>query len=320
MPLSNQQYDSIMREYKQKQIRADEDLTLRTQEIYEAIPEYRALDEAIADFALKETMRLLSGEAGDINKSNTYIDELSLKKKELLLRSGYPEDYLTIHYECPDCHDTGFIGNEKCHCFIEASKSLLEANSNLRSILKDDNFSNISYKYYEGEDLERFKSTVDRCHKFVDNFDSQYENLLFYGTVGTGKSFLSGCIARELIISNHSVMYYSAGELFKLLTDVMFDRGDRTVLEPLRKDIYNADLLIIDDLGTELTNSATVAELFSLINERNLFERSTIISTNLGFQDLQERYADRIFSRLLEQYSFYKFSGPDIRRIRKIDK
>lgn len=316
MPITNQQYDSLMRIYKQKQFASMEENLNRTKFIHENIEGFKALDDSIADFALEKTRKLLSGDKVSSDEISNRIDELIEQKKALLVKSGYPSDYLEPQYECPDCKDTGFIDGEKCHCFKKLISGILEGQSNLGLILENNNFSKLSTEYYQGEDLVNFQRTVSHCHEFIENFNSNYENLLFYGTVGTGKSFLSGCIAGELLKLNHSVVYYSATQLFKLLSDIMFNKGERSILESIRDNLYASDLLIIDDLGTEIMNSAVATELFSLLNERNIYHKSTIISTNLGFKELQERYADRIFSRLLEQYSFYRLSGPDIRRIK----
>ena len=318
MGLSNEQYDSIIRTYNQRETRARLLADERKQEVMRKLPEYGELDSKIGECALEATRSLLSGNNDALEEANRRIDEFSREKLKVLKEAGYPEDYLEIQYVCPDCKDTGYIGQEKCHCFKQAIISILYSQSNISELLKRDNFSNLSYDYYEGEDLKRFESAVNAAHKFVDTFDQDYENLLFCGTVGTGKSFLSGCIAGELLNSGHSVIYFSAVELFELLSDIMFGKGDRNVLQSRKEDIYNCDLLIIDDLGTELTNSAIATELFSLFNERHLRRKSVVISTNLTVDELKDRYDDRIFSRIAERYRIFRISGPDIRRIRKV--
>ena len=151
----------------------------------------------------------------------------------------------------------------------------------------------------------------------MKNFNSDYHNLFFYGTVGTGKSFLSGCVAKELIESGHSVIYFSATGLFDLLSKNSFDYKNREELRETYADLYQCDLLIIDDLGTELTNQFVTSQLFALLNERHMGKKATIISTNLSLEELRNRYSERIFSRITSHYEICKLSGQDIRMYKK---
>ena len=152
---------------------------------------------------------------------------------------------------------------------------------------------------------------------FINNFNSDYHNLFFYGTVGTGKSFLSGCVAKELIENGHSVIYFSAAGLFDTLSKFKFDYKNADELHKEYEDLFQCDLLIIDDLGTEYTNNLVNSELFSLINDRHLRQKATIISTNLSLEDFRNRYSDRIFSRITSNYEICKITGPDIRMFKK---
>ena len=148
---------------------------------------------------------------------------------------------------------------------------------------------------------------------FIENFKQDYHNLLFYGTVGTGKSFLSGCIANELIQGGYSVIYFSALNFFERLAFYSFDAKEKAALHQFYEDIYGCDLLVIDDLGTETANAFVNSQLFACLNERQLRRKAMIISTNLNLGELQERYSDRIFSRLTSHFTFCKLTGADIR-------
>ena len=148
-------------------------------------------------------------------------------------------------------------------------------------------------------------------------FDEVYRNLYLYGTVGTGKSFLSVCIARELLESGHSVLYFSAAALFDRLSMYSFDPKVREELRSFTSDLYGCDLLIIDDLGTELTSQFISAQLFTCLNERHLSRKSTVISTNLSLKEMQARYSDRVFSRITNDYDLYKLTGNDIRVLKR---
>lgn len=191
--------------------------------------------------------------------------------------------------------------------------------SGIQDMLKHNNFSQLSYEYYEGESLALFRHAVETCHSFIKNFISDYRNLFFYGTVGTGKSFLSGCVAKELMDQGYSVIYFGAAGLFDLLSSVSFNPKNRDERQNTYSDLYRCDLLIIDDLGTELTNQFTASQLFSLLNERHLGKKSTLISTNLSLAELRDRYSDRIFSRITSNFEVCRLAGEDIRmyRLRK---
>lgn len=195
--------------------------------------------------------------------------------------------------------------------------SLLYEQSHMREMLQNDNFRTLSYEYYQGDDLTRFKNAVITCQNFIKNFNSDYHNLFFYGTVGTGKTFLSNCTAKELIESGHSVIYFSAAGLFDLLSRYSFDYKSKEEERECHADLYQCDLLIVDDLGTELTNQFVASRLFSLLNERHMGKKATIISTNLSLEELRDRYSDRIFSRITSHYELCKLTGPDIRMYKK---
>lgn len=317
MALSNAQYEAIMREYENRQTKNRHLLEQRTAQVYANVEGYRELSESTASISVSQGKKLLEGNAFALEELKTSLHRLSSMKRQLLTGAGYPENYLEPVYDCPDCKDTGYIDGAKCHCLKQAVIDLLYAQSGIQDMLEKENFSTLSYGYYQGEDLKRFQNTVNECRKFIETFDSDYHNLFFYGTVGTGKSFLSGCIARELIESGHSVIYFSAAGLFETLSRNMFDYKNKENAQNFHEDLHSCDLLIIDDLGTEYTNNVTVSVFFSLLNQRHLGKRSTVISTNLSLEDLRNRYSDRVFSRITNQYTICKFTGPDIRMLEK---
>ena len=318
MALTNSQYDTIIKGFEAKQNRNRKLLEERTAYVYSHVAGYQELDETVSSVSVAQGRRLLEGDENALVTLKQTIRELSDKKRKLLLKSGLPENYLEPVYDCPDCKDTGYCEGVKCHCFKQAEITLLYQQSGIREMLESENFTTLSYDYYQGEDLTRFKNTVLTCKNFINNFNSDYHNLFFYGTVGTGKSFLSGCIAKELIEKGFSVIYFSAAGLFETLSRNMFDYKNTEELRSLHEDLYGCDLLIIDDLGTECINNATASMFFSLLNERHLNQKATIISTNLFLEDIQNRYSERIFSRIMNQYISLKFTGPDIRRLKRL--
>ena len=317
MALTNSQYDTIIKSFEEKQNRNRRLLEERTAYVYSHIEGYKALDDSIASISVSQGKKLLEGDDSALDELKKTIGELSSMKKQLLLSAGLPADYLDPVYDCPDCRDTGYQGNNKCHCFKQAIITMLYEQSGIQSVLESENFSSLSYDYYEGEDLTRFKNTVVTCKNFINNFNSDYHNLFFYGTVGTGKSFLSGCVAKELIENGHSVIYFSAAGLFDTLSKIKFDYKNQDGLHKEYEDLFQCDLLIVDDLGTEYTNNLINSELFSLINDRHIRQKATIISTNLSLEDFRNRYSDRVFSRITSNYEICKLTGPDIRMYKK---
>lgn len=322
MALSNAQYESIIKEYERTRDINRADLEARKEEIYSAIPEYVQLEDSVSTLSVESARRMLEGDESALLDLRKQLAEISTQKKQLLIEHGFSADYLEPIYQCPDCRDTGYISAEnglkqKCHCFRQQELSILYEQSNIQNMIAKENFSTLSYEYYQGEDLRRFETAVNLCQKFVQNFVQDYHNLFFYGTVGTGKSFLSGCIAKDLLQLGHSVVYFSASGLFDTLARYSFDPKGKEALHGFYEDLYNCDLLIIDDLGTEVTNSFVTTQLFSCLNERHLRKKATIISTNISLEELRDRYSDRIFSRVTSNFTLCKLTGPDIRLLKK---
>lgn len=318
MSLSNSQYESIIRNYDEKQLANRHRLEERTDEVYEAIPAYQEIENTISSISVRQGKKLLDGDADALTELRRILRDLSSQKKLLLQEAGFPPDYLDPIYSCPDCKDTGYVNGQKCHCFKQSMIVMLYEQSNIQEMIKSENFSSLTDEFYKGQDLNYFNSAVAACKKFLKDFSSAYHNLFFYGTVGTGKSFLSGCVAKELIDLGHSVIYFSAAQLFDTLAMNTYDFKIREVLYNLYEDLYNCDLLIIDDLGTETTKANITSQLFTCLNERQLRKKSTIISTNLSLEELRNRYSDRIFSRITSNYELCKLSGPDIRMYKKM--
>lgn len=316
MALTKAQYDSIRKNYEERQHKNHRIFLERKEQVYNSLPEYRQLEEQMGELSISRTRALLDGDSKTASELKDRIRLLSRQKKALLISAGLGEDYLEPLHDCPDCQDTGYINGEKCHCFRQMEISFLYEQSHIEEMIAKENFSTLSYEYYKGDDLKHFKDAVNISKDFVSCFKNHYQNLFFYGTVGTGKSFLSGCIAKEVLQQGNSVIYFSANGLFETLARYAFDVNSKETLYIFYKDLYNCDLVIIDDLGTEVTNSFVTSQLFGFLNERHLRRKPTIISTNLSLEELRDRYSDRIFSRITSNFTICKLSGPDI-RIRK---
>lgn len=325
MALQNSQYDALMRYYQRLQFRNKHELDDRIAKAQAEIPRLAQIDREIASISVKKARILLGDGSGQDFDLNEQIHALSQERADLLKSHGYPEDYLKMRYTCPLCQDTGYVDNQKCICFQRAISEHLYTQSNIREILKTASFDAFSLDYYP-EDMineatgltarQTAETALQRSSDFVQNFDQSFDNLFIYGDTGVGKTFLTYCIAKELLDSMHSVIYYSAFDLFDAFAKNTFSGSDATQGE--NDYILNCDLLIIDDLGTELTNRFVASQFFLCINERILRKKSTVISTNLSLSNFMDTYSERVFSRVSSNYTMIKLIGKDIRIQKKL--
>lgn len=325
MALTNTQYDEIMRSYQQRQLKRHRLIESRKEEVYRKAPQLSKLDGQIASLSVSRARRLLDGDDSALLHLKEQLSQLSQQKTEILLQLGYPADYFTPPYQCPDCQDTGYIANKRCHCLTQASIDLVYTQSNLRSQLQTETFSNFSLDYYpenilepntQISSLDAARNALSKCRAFVEHFDEQFENILLFGDTGTGKTFLSHCIARELLDTGHSVIYFSANQLFDILAQNTFSRSQAHAAD--YRNIFDCDLLIIDDLGTEFPNTFNTSQFFVCLNERMNRQKSTLISSNLNLLDIATLYSERIFSRISYHFILLHLFGPDIRNLKKL--
>lgn len=304
-----------------EKIRTDENRKLikRREEIKNKYPEILELDTTIQKLCLNLSMAALRGitDQNELNNIKEEITDLRAKKYEMLVSHGYNPDYLNLHYNCPKCKDTGFIGIDKCSCFKSKLIKLYYKDSDLEEAVKTNNFKNFNINLYSNHKLndERYtprKNIEDILEyitgEYLPNFKTSNTNLLFYGNSGTGKTFLSWCIAKELLDKGFLVVYKTSDDLLRALKDIKFNND--TDLENL---LINCDLLIIDDLGSEQITDFSSTELFTLINKKILKNKKMLISTNLSLPLISKRYSERISSRIIGEFKLFKFFAEDIR-------
>ncbi len=327
MVYKKQTYAKIQKEYNNLQEENKRKFEQKKEEIYAKIPRIKEIDYALHTKAIELTRKILQKtcSAEDIiEQMHQENIDLSMEKGELLATNNYPVDYLSIKHTCKKCMDTGYVDGAICSCFKQKLIENAYSQSNLTELLKSQCFDNFDFSYYSSsvnpnEGLsphENIQNIFQHCINFVKNFDSMNQNLLFYGETGLGKTFISSSLAKDLLDNGKTVFYQSSNKIFELLEACKFNRDQNDLKSELVSVIYDVDLLIIDDLGTEFTNSFTNSALFDIINTRLLHNLSTIINTNLNIQELTDLYSDRIVSRIIGNYRLLKFFGDDIRELK----
>lgn len=322
MAFNDSQYDELMNTYYQNQRNNQAIQNERKQEIYNAIPRIREIDETIALSsidAVRSRLKENKDTTMDVKKVN---HNLITEKQDLLVKNGYPIDYLAPIYTCPLCKDTGRVENGYCSCFQQSAISLLYKQSELENILETENYDHFDLDYYPTTSdgthpftpYDNMRNILNKTKEFISDFKQNGGNLLFYGETGLGKTFLSNCIAKALLDQGHTVLYQSSIHLFEdVCADVIMKKGQLPKSQETYRYLYDCELLIIDDLGTEFTNSFVSSELYDILNTRMRNGKSTLISTNLNLQELNDRYSDRITTRIFAEYKVFNFYGENIR-------
>ena len=243
------------------------------------------------------------------------------RRKELLRQAGLPEDYLDVKYHCEICKDTGYNKEFYCQCYRKLIRDVAREEMGMNSPLKRCTFENFRLdKYPEVTDpvlginqREHMKDTYEYCKDYAENFTPEAQGLYMYGKTGLGKTHLSLAIANVVIDKGYDVYYGTVQSIMDKLESEHFGRLPRE--DSIKDDILSCDLLIIDDLGTEFSTQYTNAELYNIINSRILASLPTIISTNLGMNEVAERYSQRVASRIMGSSMAIYFCGKDIRQI-----
>ena len=322
MSLNNSQYNAIMRIYNQRQFQDKYEQDQRREEVYQKVPQIRQIEDEISSQAVRCARKLLDGDTNAKEELKQHIEDLREQKEVLLSAFGFPADYMEMHYACPECQDTGYVDGRKCRCFKKEEIRLLYSQSNIEEELLRENFDSFSYEYYDDRVVipeiqmtvaDYMRQVHTWCKEYVENFEKKGGNLIFTGSTGVGKTFLTNCIAKALIDQYQSVIYLSSNDLFDVFSKNKFHYDTEEEMKDMYQYILDCDLLIIDDLGTELNNTFVSSQLFYCINERLLRKKSTIISTNLSMTMLRDTYSDRISSRIISQYSIIPLYGDDIR-------
>ncbi|MCR5743714.1 MAG: ATP-binding protein [Lachnospiraceae bacterium] len=322
MALTNSQYDAIMRDFDRRRNAHILEATLRKREILNTLPRVREIEDEISLSFKDAALKRIHGDKNASADFEVIRKKLEEEKAQILRQNGYDMDYSAPHFDCPLCNDTGYVGSEKCRCLKSAIISYLYELSRIKDRLLVENFDTLNMDYYSKErqvikgrtEYENMELIVNASKDFVKKFHTDHKNLFFTGNVGCGKTFLTNCIAKELIEQGVPVVYLPSSEFFAELNKRRLMDGG---VNSDTSYIDECELLIIDDLGTELTNERMNSDLFTVLNSRINNSLSTIISTNFSLPSIKERYSERVYSRLYGSFEFYQFFGDDIRKKRK---
>jgi len=317
----------ILKQYEQVRRTNKDEQEQRKQNLYSRIPRLRAIEEALVRLSIEITRAILNKSSDPeelLARLKKQQMDLKVEKAELLAANKYPIDYLDEIYQCKTCKDTGFVNHEKCRCFRQKEIYLNYEHSNFGSILSRENFEQFRWEYFPKEadengiyPLKNMQGIYKRCIDFVNNFDKTDSNLFFIGNPGLGKTFLCNSIAKDLLDKGKSVIYNTVPDLIDSMRKYKFDFDNEEANLPYLNDIYNCDLLIIDDLGTELTTQFSNQVIYNILNKRIQNGKKMVISTNLSLQDFQSIYSERIVSRIIGNFESCKFMGIDIRLKKK---
>ena len=313
--MTNQIYEKIRSEFEQKRREAQKAARMRKNEIYAAVPALAEIDRSINLTASEYSIRIINGENVE-NEMEGKLKQLSDKKDRCLSQHGLSrKDFMPV-YSCPLCEDTGILNGEFCKCFKSRIIQENFKSSNIGNNLDYQSFEKFDFRFYPDDKYgsypltpyENMKRNYGICKKFADNFEKAKKSLLLIGGTGLGKTYLSTCIAKQLLTDGKSVIYISAVDFFKRIEKSRFEQNDGEM-----KMFESCDLLIIDDLGTEAPSAYTIAVFSDILDKRWRCERKLIISSNNRLSEFEKIYGQRVFSRLAGSFECLLFYGKDIR-------
>lgn len=314
--------DVVKEEYEKKRLEAEAEADRRRAELEDTIPGIREMNAYLAGLGLRILHAAMEG--GDIQpamqKLRAENEQIRSRRAELMVKNGFPEDYDEPHYECEKCRDTGYVKGVMCDCMRRRITEEGMKTSGLSGLLKKQSLANFSLDYYRAnaEDYQLMQKNLERIRQYLREFGqeevSMPRHLLLMGGTGLGKTHLSTAIAKEVMARGYDVFYNSAIGMLSDFETIRFGsgiiRGDQSNVTRYTQ----CDLLVLDDLGTEMVNQFSNSCLYFVLNTRLNLDLPTIVNTNLSGNDLRNKYSDRITSRFLGEFQILPFRGKDIRQ------
>ena len=317
MALSNGQVQEIQRILSERQLEAHRRYLEKREEIFRKLPELEDLEEKVRAFSLSVAGEMQQGNREGLLRLKEEIGKLHQEKEALLKTAGYRiQDLEEEEHFCPLCQDTGYVDGKKCQCFLKLQGELLYRQSRMGAVLERENFSKFQLERFDNKEKlgqcgnktlrEYIKEIRDYLTNYCEEYPKNNRSILFTGSTGTGKTYFLHSIAKALLDRGVSVLYFTATGLFEYFSKRMREEDTEDYIEEV-------DVILIDDLGTEFSNSFTTSRFFALLNQRILDRKTMLISTNLNFKELRETYSDRVVSRFMSDYEIIPLYGKDQR-------
>lgn len=317
MALSNGQVQEIQRILSERQLEAHRRYLEKREEIFRKLPELEELEEKVRAFSLSVAGEMQQGNREGLLRLKEEIGKLHREKEALLETAGYKiQDLEEEEHFCPLCQDTGYVDGKKCQCFLKLQGELLYRQSRMGAVLERENFSRFQLERFDNKEKlgqcgnktlrEYIKEIRDYLTNYCEEYPKNNRSILFTGSTGTGKTYFLHSIAKALLDRGVSVLYFTATGLFEYFSKRMREEDTEDYIEEV-------DVILIDDLGTEFSNSFTTSRFFALLNQRILDRKTMLISTNLNFKELRETYSDRVVSRFMSDYEIIPLYGKDQR-------
>ncbi|MBR4123521.1 MAG: ATP-binding protein [Clostridia bacterium] len=309
--------------FEQKTLRLKEKQNMREQMLraaYISNGRLSEIDSELSKIGAELAITALSGNTARLEQMQKLSLALTSEKTEILKNA----DVRDIEYECDICKDTGYVGGKICECIKREAAGVMSAELSLKMPLGQSGFGNFDLKYYSDKEAKngenprrRMTSILKLCREYAIGFNEKTtKNLLFLGGTGLGKTHLTLAIVKEVIAKGYLPIYASAENLFTSIEAEKFDGEGKGVYQ----QVLNCDLLVIDDLGAEMTTAFTKSVLYNVVNTRLLSGKPTIINTNLTMKEIEAKYTPRISSRFIGEYDCNKFLGEDIRQQKLLEK
>ena len=319
MGFSKDVYESAEQILRGRRRNAEESANQRKEKLFLEFPRMKEIENSLATTAISAAKAVIGGKNAKEQLQNLHEKNrlLQLEYAELLKEAGYGSTYLEPQYFCNQCHDSGYLDGKTCDCLKQLLREEAYKRLNALAPLSLSTFDSFDLDFYpeRSDDGERSPKNMMQdiffnCKRYAKEFSLASPNLLMQGNTGLGKTHLSLAIANEVIQRGFGVIYSSANGIIGKLENEHFGREESGGTDTL---LQNCDLLILDDLGTEFKSSFSISAVYNLVNNRLLLQKPTIINTNLGMNELQERYSDRFASRISGNYVRLPFLGRDNR-------
>lgn len=311
----------ILEDYRNQ---SKKELDMRFEEVFRNVPEYQDLLQHRNELGYEYLKKSISGDKEELKNLEDEIKSTEEKMHKMLILSGYPNDYLELKHHCEKCKDTGVYNGKMCSCKKTIMVNIARDKSSLNEQMKQQNFDRFDINVFDTKkdssqgmsQRENMEAISENLKYYSKNYTKNAKSLLLYGQVGTGKTYLLSCMAKEIIENGYSVIYLSAMQLLKQLFSIRYQNFNEKPQPEVEDIIYNCDVLMIDDLGTENSTETNISLLFDLLNYRIQNQKTTIISTNIDLDDLTTQYDQRISSRIKGEFIPIQFFGRDIREER----